>query len=133
MVNKARLQRKMMLMLLVILFLLFSCATSRAVTLHASDDGTRVELRRGQGLVISLEGNPTTGYTWNAVAYDGRILQQVGEPAFTPESDAIGAPGRQALSFEALAKGRTTLQVVYHRPWEDGEADKVFSVEVVVR
>jgi inhibitor of cysteine peptidase len=133
MVDKARLQRKMMVMLLAILFLAFSCAVSRGVTLHASDSGSLVELRRGQKFAVSLEGNPTTGYTWEAVEYDEAILRQVGEPEFTPESDAVGAPGRQVFRFEALGKGQTTLQLVYHRPWEDAEPEKVFSVEIVVR
>jgi predicted secreted protein len=67
------------------------------------------------------------------VAYDEGVLRQVGEPAFTPESAAIGAPGRQVLRFEALEEGQTTLQLAYHRPWEDAEPEKVFAVEVVVR
>jgi inhibitor of cysteine peptidase len=133
MVNKARVQRKLMVMLLALLFLLFSCATSRRITLHASDNGTDVALKRGQDLVISLEGNPTTGYTWEAVAYDEGVLRQVGQPAFTPESDAVGAPGRQILRFEAGGAGQTTLQLVYHRPWEDADPEREFSVEVVVR
>jgi predicted secreted protein len=57
----------------------------------------------------------------------------VGEPAFTPESDAIGVSGRQVLRFEALDEGQKTLRLVYHRPWEDAEPEKVFSVQVVVR
>jgi inhibitor of cysteine peptidase len=133
MVNRAGVLRKMMVMLLAILFLMFSCATSGGVALQASDNGSQVELRRGQNLVVSLEGNPSTGYTWEAGAYDERILRQVGEPAFTPESEAIGAPGRQILRFEALGEGQTTLELVYHRPWEDTEPEDVFAVEVVVR
>ena len=133
MVSKARLQRKLMVMLLAILCLVFSCATSGGITLHASDNGSQVELRSGQNLVILLEGNPTTGYTWEAVEYDEGVLRQVGEPAFTPESDAVGAPGSQVLRFKALDKGQTTLRLVYHRPWEDAEPEMVFSVEVVVR
>jgi inhibitor of cysteine peptidase len=132
MVDKARVQRKLMVMLLAVLFLAFSCATRGGVTLHASDDGSQVELRRGQSMAISLEGNPTTGYTWEAVAYDEDVLRQVGEPEFTPQSDAVGAPGSQVLRFKALREGQTTLQLVYHRPWEDAEPERVFSVAVVV-
>jgi inhibitor of cysteine peptidase len=119
-------------MLLAILFLAFSCATSDGVKLHARDDGSQIALRRRQNLAISLEGNPTTGYTWEAVNYDAEVLRQVGEPVFTPVSDAIGAPGRQVLRFEALDEGQTTVQLVYHRPWEEAEPEKIFSVEVVV-
>jgi predicted secreted protein len=132
MVDRPRVQRKLMVMLLAILFLAFSCATRGGVTLHASDDGGEVELRRGQSMAIWLEGNPTTGYTWEAVAYDEEVVRQVGEAAFTPESDAIGAPGRQVLRFRALDEGQTALRLVYHRPWEDAEPEKAFSVAVVV-
>jgi predicted secreted protein len=51
---------------------------------------------------------------------------------FGEQPDAIGAPGRQVLRFEALDEGRTNLELVYHRPWEDAGPDEVFSVEGVV-
>jgi inhibitor of cysteine peptidase len=133
MANRARLQRKLIVMVGVILLMAFSCARSGGVTLRAGDDGSQVELVEGQGFVVSLEGNPSTGYTWEAVEYDEQILRQVGEPSFTPESDALGASGTQTLRFEAVGEGRTTLRLVYHRPWEDAEPEQTFSVEVVVR
>lgn len=133
MVNKTRVQRKLMVMLGVVLLLAFSCARSGGPTLRASDDGDEVELRKGQTLVVSLEGNPSTGYTWEAVDLDEGIVRQVGEPAFTPESEALGASGTQVLRFRAAGEGRTTLQLVYHRPWEEAEPERTFSVDVVVR
>lgn len=133
MVNKARVQRKLVVMLGVVLLLAFSCARSNALTLRAGDDGEEIELREGREFTISLEGNPTTGYSWEAVELDEEILRQVGEPAFTPESEALGASGTQLLRFRAVGEGRTTLRLVYHRPWEEVEPERTFSVEVVVR
>jgi inhibitor of cysteine peptidase len=133
MVNGAGVQRTIMVIFLAMLFLMYSCVASRGVTLRARDNETEVVVRRGQNLVISLEGNPTTGYTWEATAYDQGILRQVGDPAFKPESDAIGAPGQQVFRFETLEAGQTTLQLVYHRPWETAEPEKVFAVDVLVR
>jgi inhibitor of cysteine peptidase len=117
----------------VVLLLAFSCARSSGVTLRADDDGQQIELREGQTLTVSLEGNPTTGYTWEVVEIDEQILRQLGEPDFTPESEALGVSGMQALRFQAVNEGRTTLRLVYHRPWEDDEPEQTFSVEVVVR
>ncbi len=101
----------------------------------AGDDGAHVQLSEGQILVISLESNPSTGYTWEvehtSVRMEGqRILQQVGESEFRPQSDALGmasnrrvphllgAPGTQVLRFKAVEAGQTTFTLVYHRPWE---------------
>ncbi len=133
MVNKSRLQRKLILMLGVILILAFSCARAGGRTLSARDDQEQVELQEGQTLSVSLEGNPTTGYTWETVEVDEQVLRQIGEPAFTPASDAVGAPGTQVIRFRAVDQGRTTLRLVYHRPWEDAEPERTFSVEVIVQ
>ncbi len=133
MANKSRLHRKLIVMLGVVLFLAFSCARSGGRTLQASDDGEQVELEKGQTLSVSLEGNPTTGYTWEPVELDEDVLCQVGEPAFTPESKDLGAPGTQVLRFQAAGEGRTTLRLVYHRSWEEAEPERTFSVEVIVR
>ena len=133
MVNKTRVQRKLIVMLGVVLLLAFSCARSGGPMLHASDDGGQVELQKGQTLAVSLEGNPTTGYTWEVVQVDEQVLRPLGEPAFTPTSEALGAPGTQVLRFRAEGEGRTTLRLVYHRPWEEAEPERTFFVEVIVR
>ena len=123
----------------VLLLVLISAAgcgsTAKAeVKLGANDNGRQIELKKGQPLVITLEGNPTTGYTWAAVELDEQILRQTGEVEFNPESDLVGAPGVQTLRFEAVAAGQTDLKLVYHRPWEEGvEPLATFSVRVVVR
>lgn len=104
------------------------------VKLEAGDENSQVELNKGQFLTVSLEGNPTTGFTWEAADLDDQILRQVGEAQFSPDSDLIGAGGTQTLRFEALNSGQTTLGLVYHRPWEDkSDPLKIFSVRVVVR
>ena len=47
--------------------------------------------------------------------------------------NVVGAGGREVLRFEAQQPGTTTLELVYHRPWEkDVEPLERFTVEVVV-
>ena len=118
----------------LLLTALSACGETNEVNLDAGDDGSQVEINAGQTLVVSLEGNPTTGYTWEAAELDDQVLRQVGETEFKPDSDAIGAGGVQTLRFEAMNSGQTTLKLVYHRPWEeDVEPAEIFSVQVVVR
>ncbi len=101
------------------------------VRLSAKDDGRQTELNEGQLLLISLEGNPSTGYMWEVEEGSEKIIRQVGEIEFHSESDLLGAPGKQIMRFQAVGPGQTTLKLVYHRPWEKGvEPAKTFSIQV---
>ena len=136
--------------LLAILVLTAGCASSQGeadndepdrggddVALGAEDDGSLVELSAGQALLVTLESNPTTGYSWEVSEVDDAVLRQMGEPEFKEASaegeQLVGAGGTQTFSFSSAA-GETTLTLVYRRPWEkDVDPLEVFSVEVVVR
>ena len=118
----------------LILFTLAACGSGSEVNLDGSDNGNQVEVSGGQVLVVSLEGNPTTGYTWETEEVDQKVLRQLGDPQFEAESDAIGAGGVQTLRFETVTSGSTPLKLVYVRPWEEGvPPEKTFSVQVTVR
>jgi inhibitor of cysteine peptidase len=97
--------------------------------------GRTIELTTGQVVIITLEANPTTGYTWEVVeAPSGQIMRQVGEIEFESESDAIGAGGVQIIKFEVVNAGQTSLTLAYHRPWEtDVEPLNTFSINVIAR
>jgi inhibitor of cysteine peptidase len=110
------------------------CAPEKALALDAKDNGKQITLQKGQTLTISLEGNPTTGYTWEMVEPEGAVLRQVGEPEFKADSELLGAPGVQTLRFEAVEAGQMILTLVYHRPWEtDAEPLETFAVQVTVQ
>jgi C1A family cysteine protease/predicted secreted protein len=101
------------------------------IRLDAQDESGQVELKEGQTLVISLESNPSTGHIWEVEETDKTILRQRGKTEFESESHLLGAPVQQILRFEAVAAGRATLKLIYHRPWEkDVEPAKIFSLQV---
>lgn len=107
------------------------------VVLSAEDDGTSIELRAGQELVVTLESNPTTGYRWEVSEVDESVLSELGEAEFqeAPKEDEqiVGVGGTETFRF-ASAPGSTTLTLVYHRSWEkDVEPAATFTVEVTVR
>jgi len=105
-----------------------------AFDLGAEDDGREIELGRGESLAITLASNPTTGYRWEVIEVEERVLPPVGESEFRPESDGIGAPGVEIFRFKAMDAGQTTLNLVYHRPWEEDVAPlNTFSLQVIVR
>jgi inhibitor of cysteine peptidase len=119
-----------------LLMILAACisAGGRPVMLTEENSGQSIDINTGQQLVISLEGNPTTGYTWEVGSMDEAVLKQIGEPEFKSSSGALGAGGVMILQFQAISEGDTALRLVYHRPWEQGIApEKTFEVNVVVK
>ncbi|MEP7135294.1 MAG: protease inhibitor I42 family protein [Chloroflexota bacterium] len=116
--------------------LLTGCAATSAdkVTITEQDAGKTITLKTGDTLIVSLEGNMTTGFSWIPATQTPVLLEQVGEVAVTPVSNAIGAPGKILLQFKATEKGQTNLHLDYKRSWEQGVAPaKTFDVTVVVK
>ena len=121
---------------LALVMFLSACGApgGRSLTLAEGDSGKTIEMRTGETLTISLLGNPTTGYLWEAESGDPNVLKQVGEAEFEPDSDALGSGGKVSLHFEAVAPGEMHLRLVYHRPWEQGvPPEKSFEVNIVVQ
>lgn len=139
--------RGLVAVLLALLIVLASCGAASQpelgsvpveVNVGAQDNGGQVKLAPGQTLVVTLEGNPSTGYSWEIIEVKDSVLQPRGEPEFQAISDQKPAPpgtgGVQILRFEAAGAGETPLKLVYHRSWEkDVEPAETFSIEVVVR
>jgi inhibitor of cysteine peptidase len=105
-----------------VLLAVAGCATPpmpREVTDAA--DGARVRLATAQELVVSLDGNQTTGFRWMLTRNATPVLVQVGDAVYT----ARGADGRLAGSggvttfrFKADQAGESQLVFSYRRPWE---------------
>ena len=125
-----------LLILLIVLTVATGCSPQQQeVKASVSDNGREMQLKKGQTLVVTLEANPTTGYSWEVTEpLDEQVLRQLGEPEFKAESDLVGAGGVQILRFEAVNAGQTTLKLAYRRSWEkDVEPLETYSIEVVVR
>jgi inhibitor of cysteine peptidase len=121
------------------LFLLLSLAgcktgASAPLVLTEKDAGTTISLNQGDTLVVALDGNITTGYTWEMLPMNPAVLQQVGIAEVTPDTAALGAGGKIALKFLAVKSGQAPLQLVYRRSFEQDVAPaKTFEVNVKVK
>jgi len=106
------------------------------VDVDEADNGGQIELELGQILVVTLESNPSTGYQWEILENDESVLKQFGQAEFKPsdtsEQPMVGAGGWEIFRFKAVSAGQATLELVYHRTWEDAEPLKTFSIQVTV-
>lgn len=73
----------------------------------------------GQPFSITLEANPTTGYSWAlAQPLDESVLQVVQHTYQRGGPAMPGAGGNDVWTFEPLCAGFTTIALKYRRPWE---------------
>ena len=107
--------------------------------LTAADHDKTVNLIIGETVDLHLESNPTTGYSWNSLQLpDGKVVKQTHHayrgPAETNQTHMlVGAGGVEHWKFLAVAEGKTALDLVYRRGWEDPqETDQKLSIRFVV-
>ncbi|HEX2914396.1 MAG TPA: protease inhibitor I42 family protein [Chloroflexia bacterium] len=105
----------------------------KTVEIDQSHAGSTVLLQLKDQLQISLEGNPTTGYTWEVAQIDNKILKLNGEPEFQPANALAGSGGKMILNFDTVGAGTTTLKLIYHRVFEPNVAPlNTYQVTVTV-
>ena len=108
------------ILVLVLALTLTAGCGSREVALDDRDNRKQIELKQGQTLAITLESNPSTGFSWTQQDdQPGDVLVLVGEPEYRSKSTLPGGGGTETLRFRAERPGTTTLQLIYRRPWEE--------------
>ncbi len=103
--------------------------------LTEANNGQPTTLYVGGKVVIELPANPTTGYTWDVGEVDTNILKQVGKTEYNSSSSnpVPGQGGTQTLRFQAIAPGKTTLKLIYHRPFESNTPPiQIYTIPVIV-
>ena len=70
-------------------------------------------------IVIELEANPSTGYTWSTLTEGGSVsLTRVEDITAEGDRQLPGAPVTQRYTFEVRDIGTTTVTFEYARMWE---------------
>jgi inhibitor of cysteine peptidase len=122
----------------LLLLTLVACSqtskTESTISVGAGDAGKTITLSQGNTLIVTLDGNTTTGYSWLMQTMNPALLKQVGDPTYIPESNQVGASGKISLKFQAIRTGQATLILNYMRSFEKDIAPlKAFEVMVVVK
>lgn len=91
-----------------------------------------IQAKLNQPFNITLDSNPTTGYSWT-VDFDSYFLTQEKESYVRSRPGLVGSGGQQIFSFTPVRIGKTTISAVYKRPWENIVADeRTFSIIITV-
>lgn len=102
---------------ILMMFTLFSCSSTKFKVHKAS---------------LSLDGNPTTGYSWYYSIEDESIVSVDEKVTYLGKNNMVGAPSRFDYTFKSLKAGTTTVKFEYKRIWENVEPAEshTYNIEV---
>lgn len=123
--------RRALLVVCVVGLLLAACGAEEPVF---TDPGTRFEVQPGERFTVVLESNAGTGFSWLLERpLDTDVVREIENVHVDPDTDVVGAPGRQEITFEAVGDGSTFIQLWYIRSFDDPpEAGDRAQFEVIV-
>ena len=107
-------------------------AGSEIPMLTLEDDRATLSVEVGDVVTLELEGNPTTGFTWEIASIDEAVLVAAGDPLYRSDSDLAGSAGVFTFRFQAVGEGETQVEIMYHRPWEDTEPLQTYGFTAIV-
>ena len=119
-----------------VLLAMTACSSSATqVSADESSSGKQMDIAVGGTLMVTLDSNQTTGYSWELKEIgDTSILQKTDNKYVAPTSGLMGAGGKEVWNFKALKAGNTTLSMGYSQPWAGGQKDaKSFDLTIVVK
>lgn len=106
------------------------------LTLTLEQNGSTIKIKNGDTVKLGLEGNITTGYSWEMDSLDQSYLVQVGEMEYGGKPNPrrlSGAPGIFNYTFKAVNEGQTKLKMKYHRTFEkDVEPIDTFTLNIEI-
>ena len=87
---------------------------------------------KSDSVTIELKGNPSTGYTWEAVLASENIVEISKDVKYLGGEGMVGAPSMFYFTVSSLSEGSTVLTLEYKRPWEEKEPleKKVYNITV---
>ncbi len=96
----------------------------------SNENAELINAQEGKTFSISLDSNPSTGYSWQA-KYDQEYFELV-DQRFETSSDLIGAGGKEIFIFKALRIGEKFMDFQYLRTWEKDKVEKTKAYKIIV-
>ena len=120
---------------IILAMFLFGCSVmNHTIKVNETQNGTTVELAHGDELVITLEGNPTTGYQWEMLPNSEGVVELQGDPEYKSGGKLAGSGGQYKFAFKAIKAGATTVNLKYYRSFEaDVPPIQTYTINITVR
>jgi inhibitor of cysteine peptidase len=98
-----------------------------------AESGTTVDAAVGDTIVVSLDANPTTGYTWEFTAGDTFAIAGSKYVADPSSEGAVGAGGTQIVTLKVTKAGTSDLTGMYRQQWNSPSPDAKPDLSMTVK
>ena len=113
-----------------------TATTPTEVRLNQGDNGKTVKVGVGGTVVLTLESNPTTGFSWTKVDQVDKSILKLERNDYRQNANPagmVGVGGRATITYRALKPGKAKIDLTYMQPWEpDSEFNTNYTVTVEV-
>ncbi len=89
-----------------------------------SQENVPIEVNVGEDFTITLDANPSTGYSWSlSKPLDKEVVTLVSNNYLTPktEKNKVGQGGKSVWKFKGAGAGKAVITLEYKRSWEKGK------------
>ena len=111
-------------------------AAAKEVRLNDGDNGKSVKVAVDGHIVLTLEANATTGFSWTGTDKVDKDILKLEKNDYVENSNPngmLGVGGRNTIVYRALKKGKTKIDLTYMQPWEpDSKFNTKYSITVEV-
>jgi len=112
---------KKIFIIIPVILIMAGCTCTPDKQCKSDEDSPMITTKVGETFTITLDANPTTGYKWQlSDNLTESIVKLVKSEYVAPETDMVGAGGKEVWTFKGVKPGETTINLEYVRPWETG-------------
>lgn len=98
------------------------------IIITEDNNGEKIQVDKGTVIEIILEGNITTGFSWEIDSVEPALLDYSSEPEYTSGKKSLtqlfqqkeGTPGEFHFIFTAIETGECHLRLIYHQSFSPG-------------
>ena len=120
-------------LLIVLALSLFSCNEENET--DPVSEKVYYEVNKNDTFEVSLNSNPTTGYSWKWINENSELVEKVSADYIPTEVEQaiIGSGGTEIWKFKGIKIGIDTLTLEYCRPWETNSTVETKKIIVKIK
>jgi inhibitor of cysteine peptidase len=104
------------------------------IEINEAQNDSSIELSVGDELVITLDGNPTTGYQWEMEPINNNVVELQNLPEYKSGNSLVGSGGQYKFTLKAVKTGSSTVALKYYRSFEaDVPPIQTYSIDIMVK
>ena len=111
-------------------------AATKELALNDSDNGKTVKVAVDGIVILTLESNPTTGFSWTKADKADKDILKLEKNDYIQNANPnglVGVGGKTVIVYKALKKGKAKIDLTYMQPWNpDSKFNTDYSVTVEV-